>query len=363
MHILYSYFYQIGYEQNEIIPRQITSDMNRYILELVSFVTNNQATRLFKTRSDDTEVIGITTEIMNSIYSWEVEDINGEQPENSRDQYMSTKIENIARRLLRSEIDRQALIDRLGTRIRKGSLLAVCLKDEEEDKYIFMLSKVNNTNFIDDIELNFRAGFSSDSQKEWKSTLIECVKQDDEGIQIDTIKVYLNSAASYWCDEFLEIDEMHTDEVNTGLVHKSVEATLVKMIKPSAPSDYLHLSNYVIGYMRRGGILEYPRMIDDIFREYEPIELSHEQLEKTIDKLCELPEKKKFDCQFTCIPSQIKARVKKLYKVTESIELKINGYMDQIEDTIQSFEDEDGERFIQIKTTDNNTYRTFKRRE
>lgn len=79
------------------------------------------------------------------------------------------------------------------------------------------------------------------------------------------------------------------------------------------------------------------------------------------DKLLELPEKKKFDRLFTIVPKEIRAKVKKLYKVNEGIEIKINDFVQDIEQKITAEEDmSTGAKYIKIMTNNDDVYRQFK---
>ncbi len=54
------------------------------------------------------------------------------------------------------------------------------------------------------------------------------------------------------------------------------------------------------------------------------------------DKLLELPDVRKFDRQFTPVPSVIKARIKREYDVYQGIKLQITDEIDKIEEVIYS---------------------------
>lgn len=82
------------------------------------------------------------------------------------------------------------------------------------------------------------------------------------------------------------------------------------------------------------------------------------------DKLLELPDVRKFDRQFTPVPSVIKARIKREYDVYQGIKLQITDEIDKIEEVIYSERDEHGTQYLKIRTTDNVTFkRFFKRKE
>ena len=81
-------------------------------------------------------------------------------------------------------------------------------------------------------------------------------------------------------------------------------------------------------------------------------------------RLLELPDVRKFDRQFTPVPSVIRARIKREYDVYQGIKLQITDEIDKIEEVIYSERDEHGTQYLKIRTTDNVTFkRFFKRKE
>ena len=110
--------------------------------------------------------------------------------------------------------------------------------------------------------------------------------------------------------------------------------------------------------------LDYDSMIHEIMDNYTPSDLSTDELSNLRDKLLELPDVRKFDRQFTPVPSVIKARIKREYDVYQGIKLQITDEIDKIEEVIYSERDEHGTQYLKIRTTDNVTFkRFFKRKE
>lgn len=352
MQILFTDFYQIDSANDKVIPRDITKAFDIHVKSLNAFILKNESIQMYKTRSDTTEVVALIKNIINIIDKKDLKD----------DGIMTNVRDNnkkISERLLREEIERQVEIERLGIEITRGNLLLTCLKENET--YRFLVSKVNNSFFIDDSDLNEKRGFSSKDMKIWKTAVFECHMDEADEVIIDNIKVYLKDKATYWWDMFLEIDKMQNDEVNTNLAHTNIERVLTNMLKQKSPSDYFCLSNAVISYMKKGGHIDYVEMINNIFDDYHAEDLTTDEMTKVKKRLYELPKEKKFDCQFESVPSQVKTRVKKLYPIMQGVELKINGPID--DKSITAIEDDDGNKFIQIKTTDLETFKTFIKKE
>ena len=89
---------------------------------------------------------------------------------------------------------------------------------------------------------------------------------------------------------------------------------------------------------------------------YQPLKVRDPEF---VETLKELPEKHNFDRQFNITASKIKAKIKKVYKVYRGVELRITDALENIDETIQSERDKDGNRYIKIKTNDEMVYNTF----
>lgn len=78
-----------------------------------------------------------------------------------------------------------------------------------------------------------------------------------------------------------------------------------------------------------------------------------------IEKLLELPEEKNFDRQFNVVNSVIKAKIKKIYDVCQGIQLKISEGIDDLDKTISAYRDDEGNKYIKIKTDNDVTFKSF----
>ena len=102
-------------------------------------------------------------------------------------------------------------------------------------------------------------------------------------------------------------------------------------------------------------------MIDSVFSEYTPCEFDENKKREVIERLRLLPEKKKFDCQFNAVPQAINKRIKKVYIVNPSVEMRITDSIQNIRDEILAFQTSDGKRYLQLLVTDEDTFNYFKR--
>lgn len=331
----------IDYEAQRIYIREPPASFDEYVNELINHINENKNVREFKTRSVDTEVIGCIRHILRT-------------PDDA--ELVSEKTDSIARRLLIKEIEAQQRVARMDTNVQKGSLVQALLFDEENDLSIYLLAKVEHSDFVDDADFSFKSGFSKDKKTVWKSCMIELASLDADTY---TAKIYSNTVAKYWSSDFLELDEMVSDESNTSKAFKAIESTLNRNIRNIAPRDHTVIRNAVISYFKNHEHFDYAVMLDSILSNYHTTDLTEEKLQALKTKLAELPEKRHFDRQFSPVPSVINARIKKVYEVNDGIQIRITDEVHQLEETISAYQEPDGSRFIRIKTNNELTYRRF----
>lgn len=348
MQIISKSIYTIDYNDSKVIARTIPDHFNSYINNLIDFINGNKHVRNYKARSQSTQVVTNIKKIIGATGEGTIDKARVDLNNNE-----------IAERLLLKEIEKQEHISRMKNNIKKGSVIQVLLKDNNSYKYL--IAKVDYLNFIDDSDLSSKIGFSAKNKDIGKTCLFEILVEDE--IIVDSAKVYLDNQAKYWADDFLELEEMRSDEVNTSLVFKEVELVLKRNIKPKSLNDFTVLRNSLIGKLKSSTHIDYKEMVRDLIENYTPDNresLTVEHMKKVMDKLNELPETKKFDVQFQPVPSAIKARIKRKFNVTTGIEINVADYIEDIKDIIHSVEENDGSRYIRIKTTDEETFNSFK---
>lgn len=335
----------IDYENNAVYVRDTPETFSDYVRQLIAYINGNTSIREYRTRSVNTEVISCILDIVKNQID---------------EDFVTGKIDFIANRLLLKEREAQTFVAHMDTNVQKGSLIQALLHDEENDKYTYLLAKVEHTDFVDDSDFSFKSGFSKDMKKLWKSCIFEV---DDINATSFSAKVYSNTVAKYWYDNFLELDQVVSDEVNTDKAFRAIESTLNRNVKNIAPRDHTLLRNTMITYFRSNDFIDYDTMIRNTVENYHPVELEQEKLEKVIEKLRELPEKHNFDNQFNTVPSAINARIRKVYDVCHGVQLKITDAIDDFDDTIKAYRENDGNRYIRIKTDNDLTYRRFSNQE
>ena len=331
----------IDYENNAVYVRDTPETFSDYVRQLITYINGNTSIREYRTRLVNTEVISCILDIVKNQIDSDL---------------VMGKIDFIANRLLLKEREAQTSVAHMDTNVQKGSLIQALLYDEEDDKYTYLLAKVEHTDFVDDSDFSFKSGFSKDMKKLWKSCTFEI---DDLNAASFSAKVYSNTVAKYWYDNFLELDQVVSDEVNTDKAFRAIESTLNRNVKNIAPRDHTLLRNSLIAYFRSNDFIDYNTMITNTVENYHPVELEQEKLEKVIEKLRELPEKHNFDQQFNTVSSAINARIRKVYDVCHGVQLKITDAIDDFDDTIKAYRGNDGNRYIRIKTDNDLTYRRF----
>lgn len=198
----------IDYENNAVYVRDTPETFSDYVRQLITYINGNTSIREYRTRSVNTEVISCILDIVKNQIDTDL---------------VMGKIDFIANRLLLKEREAQTSVAHMDTNVQKGSLIQALLYDEEDDKYTYLLAKVEHTDFVDDSDFSFKSGFSKDMKKLWKSCTFEI---DDLNAASFSAKVYSNTVAKYWYDNFLELDQVVSDEVNTDKAFRAIESTL-----------------------------------------------------------------------------------------------------------------------------------------
>lgn len=331
----------IDYENNAIYVRDTPETFSEYVSQLITYINGNTSIREYTTRSTNTEVISCIKDIVKNQIDTDL---------------VKDRIDFIANRLLLKEQEVQTSVERMNTNVQKGSLIQALMYDEEKDEHTYLLAKVEHTDFVDDTDFSFKSGFSKDMKKLWKSCVF---KIDDLNATSFSAKIYSNTSAKYWYNNFLELDQIVSDEVNTDKAFRAIDSTLNRNIKNIAPRDHTLIRNSMIAYFKSNDYIDYDTMVKSTLENYHPIELEQQKMDKVLDKIRELPDKYKFDKQFNTVPSVINARIRKVYDVCQGVQLRITDAIDDFDDTIRAYRDTDGNRYIQIKTDNDLTFRRF----
>lgn len=325
--------HHIDVESKKIETREVEEgDLENYIQHLIGLVLLRPEDRLFEIKSNETEVVATIKKSLK-------EEI---QPDEA------TLI--IANRLLDTETKTQERYK--VAEIQKGSLIQSYISINDISMYL--IAKVEHNLYLD--EMDFKKHIGLPYEKHILKTCL--IKLDDQNNFDEIVVTDTNQTVSaYWWNDFLELNRLNSDETNTTLAFKAIEQVLIKKVKTKSPYDYYNLRNNLVGYFKTQTVFVFDNMIENVFGDYEPgvDNLDINELKTTVR---ELPNKKNFDRNFDIVKSRVNAYVKKSYQVNKCIDINIH---DHIEDStmIKSYSEQNGEKFISIKTDNEELYRMF----
>jgi hypothetical protein len=262
---------------------------------------------------------------------------------------------SIADKLLREEQQAQERIAPTGKQIKKGSLIQALIKTDS-DEFMYIIAKVEHSEWYDGESLQKNFGFPSEKKNVWKSAVFPFII--DEEIIFDTIRVYTDNDAKYWAIQFLELTEERSDQTNTNAAFNAIEMELKRKVKKYSERDYYNLRNTLIHSMKTPQQINYPEFVTALVGNYQPDVQSLNMLQLQT-ALLELPEKKNFDRQFNTVPDAIKKHRRLKFPVTVGIELSISEETENYRNSIAAKTDDQGARYLQIVCRENSTYELF----
>lgn len=300
--------------------------------------------RSFRFASETTELANIVKSII----------VNSDKSNFSS--IFESNVHQLAKRLLRAQEKSAANHPGINPP-KEGSLVVIYLK--KEDKFDILISKIDQAIILDLEDSLYKSGLPEEHATQ-KSCSISYELVGDE-YQQTKIEVSDSSPkiATFWVEDFLELDELNTNESNTRNAFNAIDNVLSQYVKKKSKRDYEELRNNLVGYFQRKGSFKFDDMIENVIGEYCP---DNEKIviDDLKNRLNELPKKKDFDTSFNIIVSEIKARFKRSYKVSDKIELRTSDYIEDLKNVILAKEDEYGERVLVIKNIDDKLYDTFK---
>ncbi|WP_342546664.1 nucleoid-associated protein [Lysinibacillus sp. FSL K6-4013] len=321
-----------------------TNDAISYVKQLIQETQVNPNKRSFAFKNSTTPLFEYVMDIFNQLNSESIENI------------FSSNCIKIAERLLLAEKETVSKYPNM-QHPRKGSLIITA--DNLGDELLITLAKIETVDFLEDVHLKIQSGLPIN--KKALKTAVICITQleDTEELEVQiTVTDSGSTIAKYWSDDFLEASELTSDEKNTKNAFTAIERILSQNLKTQAPSDYTELRNGLVGYFKKQPSFHFENMIDYVFGNYE-MENTQVNLENVKDKVKKLLEKEKFDTHFTIVPNEIKARFKKTYKVTDEIELRTNGHIENLRHIIKATKNTQGEKILEIKIESDTIYKSF----
>ena len=253
-------------------------------------------------------------------------------------------VEINAERLLRIELEAQEKIKQLPVEIQKGSLLQACI--EHDDKTNIILTKADHSEYLDETDFQLHSGLP------WKRKIFKAIVIEIKDEEIDSIFVFDTNTpmSKYWWRDYLELMEVYTDAHNTKTSLEMLDLKILNPIKDKYKADHTILRNSMIGYFRNKEEFDMSCFIESILQNYTPLNENLE-IDKIVEKVKALPQKYKFDTKFTIEKGEIKKRrIQYIMKLKESIDLILNDHIENLGDLIQSYSDEEGNKYVRIKS-------------
>ena len=338
MQILNHSFHTLDLNKGMVERKETPKDFESFMEEYIDFAIRNDKNKKYT-------IHDIHSHVVNCIQSLVCKKENVEKLKDIID-----------KKLLEVEMQTQEKINHLNTQIKKGSLIqAEILDDQFNHQYI--LAKVEHSQWFDGNDLMTKIGFPKDTKNVWKSAIFPFYILDDEVI-FNTILSYSDTQAKYWTNSFLELDEFKDDESNTKKAFKALDQELKTSVKSTSERDYVVLSDEIMQTMNTESDFNYTEYVDNLMDHYSPVNKDLE-VETIRQSLLALPERKNFDTQFKTVPQSIQNRTKKKYKLSKGIELTISNDASHFSSQIISTLDENGNRILQIRCDDEQTYDAF----
>ena len=336
MQILMSSFHTIDLNKGMLERKETPEDFQNFVQDYIQFAISNEKNKKYTVHDMHSHVVHC------------IHDLVLQEDEELQD--------SIAKKLLEVELTAQEKISHLNTQIKKGSLIQAYIIDDQLNHF-YILAKVEHSQWFDGTDLITKVGFPKDTKNVWKSAIFPVYTVNDDAF-FDTIQVYSDNQAKYWTNSFLELDEFKDDEINTKKAFRAIDQELKSSVKSSSERDYVVLSDEIMNTMNTCQDFNYTNYVDDLMDRYKPINEDLE-IEAIKQSLLALPERKNFDTNFQTVPSSIQNRTKKKYKLAQGIELTISNDAKNFSKQIVSTLDENGNRILQIRCDDENTYAAF----
>lgn len=350
--VIYRSFHNIDLINSKLIQKDIPSDFNEFIEEYITFAVHNDNTKEYNIYNENTTVVHCVFELVRIALNY----IN---PNNVQIEEMNSYAESIADKLFREEQEVQQEIEQMGKQVKKGSLFQAFIKDDN-NKYMYIIAKVEHSEWYDSDNLTKNRGFPSEKKNVWKSAVFPLIIIDED-VSFDTIRVYTDHPAKYWATRFLELTEERNDHINTSRAFKFMEISLKRTVKSKSERDFYLLRNSLLQRLKKPNLVNYYELIDELLDGYTPDEPNLD-LNRVRQSLMELPDNNGFDKQFNSEPNAIPTKRRLNFAVTPEINLNIAGDSTDYYNHIRAKERSNGERYLEIDCQDENTFKLFKER-
>jgi hypothetical protein len=339
MDIVFNALYKLDVSGNQLIPLPVPEekkDLKSYILQLLDKILANSDRKGFEFRSETTEV---HTRIKNIVA------VKG----SNMDEYLEHS-KAIGERLLHSEVESDKK-NNLKVDLLKGIMVVSMVKYEDSTTKV-IISKADYDEFLDATTYVNRDGFPL------KKRIYKAFIADINDLNVvSRVSVYDTNTGFtvYWWRDFLELQEVYTDEHNTTSVFEMIEAKVLSPIRKKNKADYLQLWNATVHYFKSKETFAADDFIASVFTGYKPfnIDLDITALESTTKSQIY---KGKFDSQFKINTKDISKKFKKSIALTPQIDLNLKSDIQNLDKTIMRYQQPNGNKWVMIKSDEGFDY-------
>lgn len=270
-----------------------------------------------------------------------------------------SKTEQLAKKLLDSQIKSAKKHPGINSP-KEGSLVVIYLIGD--GKIEILISKIDQAIFLNLEDSLYKSGLPVE-----KATQKSCsISYQLEGEEYQLVRIDVSDStpkiANFWYDDFLELEELNTNESNTRNAFNAIDNVLTTYVKSKSKKDYNELRNSLTGYFQTKSSFKFDDMIEYVIGEYTP-ESEKINIGDLKSRLSNLPSKKNFDTSFDITVSEVKGRFKRSYKISDKIELRTANYIEDLKNIIVAKEDGFGKKVLEIRDIDDEVYNTFKIQE
>jgi hypothetical protein len=313
------------------------NDLRSYIVELLDKIIADPDKKGFVFQSETTETKRLIDDIIavkdpNDYYSYSIHALD------------------IANRLHRKEVDSDNR-NNLDVDLLKG-IAVISLVKYENNTQKLIISKADYNEFLDVLSYTKRQGFPI-KKKIYKAFVADIAESGD----ITKVAVYdTNSVFTvYWYRDFLELQQVHTDEYNTEKVFNIIETKILTPIKKISKRDYIELWNATVRYFRIKPEFALENFVAEIISSHVPFDPKvdvGEWAEKTLKQFG----KTDFDSKFNISANKISKRFKNSISLTPQIDLNLKDGIKDLKGTIQRYKEDNGNKWVMIKSDEGFEY-------
>jgi hypothetical protein len=299
------------------------SDFDTYLEDLVTQIQSDKSGRNFQFPAHSTGIKSVIATLA--------------------DKKEDAAFADAADRLLVKEIAAQEKIKQLNVDIQKGLLIQALVSENKKEFYI--IAKAEHRDFIEEVTFKKLKGLPF-KKKIFKSFIAELdSKRNPVNAWVDDTN---ESIARYWWDDYLELVEVYDDFYNTKRAFDVIDNAIFAPLQKEAKQDYMALRNATIHLFRTSDSFNYDEYVKRVIKKYKPVNKEKVDIERIVERMKDLPEKRKFDRRFDIEPGEIRAKFKKDIPLTPEMDLRIKQDIN-LKNDVKALE-ENGNKYIRIRT-------------